>query len=159
MIELRKLIQEISNVNSNDDVLDLYCGIGTISLYMARFAKHVTGVEIVEAAVNNARDNAKINNMDNVDFVLADASKNMDEYIKGKDIVIVDPPRKGISKELIDSIIKNDIKRLVYVSCNPATLARDLDILKQHYNIGEIQPVDMFGFTTHVECVTVLNKK
>lgn len=159
MLKLYAKIKEFSNVSKNDDVLDLYCGIGTISLYMARFAKHVTGVEIVEAAVNNARDNAKINNMDNVDFVLADASKNMDEYIKGKDIVIVDPPRKGISKELIGSIIKNDIKRLVYVSCNPATLARDLDILKQHYNIGEIQPVDMFGFTTHVECVTVLNKK
>lgn len=159
MLKLYAKIKEFSNVSKNDDVLDLYCGIGTISLYMARFAKHVTGVEIVEAAVNNARDNAKMNNMDNVDFVLADASKNMDEYIKGKDIVIVDPPRKGISKELIDSIIKNDIKRLVYVSCNPATLARDLDILKQHYNIGEIQPVDMFGFTTHVECVTVLNKK
>ena len=159
MLKLYAKIKEFSNVSKNDDVLDLYCGIGTISLYMARFAKHVTGVEIVETAVNNARDNAKINNMDNVDFVLADASKNMDEYIKGKDIVIVDPPRKGISKELIDSIIKNDIKYLVYVSCNPATLARDLDILKQHYNIGEIQPVDMFGFTTHVECVTVLNKK
>ena len=159
MLKLYAKIKEFSNVSKNDDVLDLYCGIGTISLYMARFAKHVTGVEIVEAAVNNARDNAKMNNMNNVDFVLADASKNMDEYIKGKDIVIVDPPRKGISKELIDSIIKNDIKRLVYVSCNPATLARDLDILKQHYNIGEIQPVDMFGFTTHVECATVLNKK
>ena len=159
MLKLYAKIKEFSNVSKNDDVLDLYCGIGTISLYMARFAKHVTGVEIVEAAVNNARDNAKMNNMDNVDFVLADASKNMDEFIKGKDIVIVDPPRKGISKELIGSIIKNDIKRLVYVSCNPATLARDLDILKQHYNIGEIQPVDMFGFTTHVECVTVLNKK
>ena len=159
MLKLYAKIKEFSNVSKNDDVLDLYCGIGTISLYMARFAKHVTGVEIVEAAVNNARDNAKMNNMNNVDFVLADASKNMDEYIKGKDIVIVDPPRKGISKELIDSIIKNDIKHLVYVSCNPATLARDLDILKQHYNIGEIQPVDMFGFTTHVECVTVLNKK
>ena len=159
MLKLYAKIKEFSNVSKNDDVLDLYCGIGTISLYMARFAKHVTGVEIVEAAVNNARDNAKMNNMDNVDFVLADASKNMDEYIKGKDIVIVDPPRKGISKELIDLIIKNDIKRLVYVSCNPATLARDLDILKQHYNIGEIQPVDMFGFTTHVECVVGMQRK
>lgn len=159
MLKLYSQIKQLSNVSSDDNVLDLYCGIGTISLYLARFVKHVTGVEIIEQAVNNAIDNAKINNINNADFVLADASKDMDEYLKDKDLVIVDPPRKGITKQLIDSLISNNIKRIVYVSCNPATLNRDLQLLKNYYNIANIQPVDMFPFTTHVECLTVLSKK
>ena len=159
MIKLYQKIYELSEVTKDDDVLDLYCGIGTISLYIARYAKHVTGVEIVEAAVNNARDNAKTNNINNCDFVLADARKGMDTYIENKDIVIVDPPRKGISPELIDSFISHGTKKIVYVSCNPATLARDLDLLKDHYNVSPIQPVDMFPFTTHCESLVVLEKK
>ena len=159
MIKLYQKIYELSKVSKDDDVLDLYCGIGTISLYIARYAKHVTGVEIVEAAVNNARDNAKTNNINNCDFVLADARKGMDTYIENKDIVVVDPPRKGISLELIDSFISHGTKKIVYVSCNPATLARDLDLLKDHYNVSPIQPVDMFPFTTHCESLVVLEKK
>lgn len=159
MLKLYSQIKQLSNVSNDDNVLDLYCGIGTISLYLARFVKHVTGVEIIEQAVNNAIDNAKINNINNADFVLADASKDMDEYLKDKDLVIVDPPRKGITKQLIDSLISNNIKRIVYVSCNPATLNRDLQLLKDYYNISNIQPVDMFPFTTHVECITVLSRK
>ena len=159
MLKLYSKIKEYSNVSSNDSVLDLYCGIGTISLYLARYAKHVTGVEIVEPAVLNARDNALENNLSNTEFILADAGKNMDEYIKGKDIVVVDPPRKGITNELINSLISNNIKRIVYVSCNPATLARDLELLKEYYNINEIQPVDMFPWTTHVECVVGMQRK
>ena len=159
MLKLYAKIKEFSNVSVNDSVLDLYCGIGSISLYLARYAKHVTGVEIVEPAVNNAKDNAKLNNLDNVDFILADATKNMDEYIKGKDIVVVDPPRKGISKQLIDSIIENKVERLVYVSCNPATLARDLTSFKDEYEISDIHPVDMFPYTTHVECVVGMQRK
>lgn len=159
MLKLYSQIKQLSNVSSDDNVLDLYCGIGTISLYLARFVKHVTGVEIIEQAVNNAIDNAKINNINNADFVLADAGKDMDEYLKDKDLVIVDPPRKGITKQLIDSLISNNIKRIVYVSCNPATLNRDLQLLKDYYNIANIQPVDMFPFTTHVECVVGMQKK
>ena len=158
MLKLYAKIHELSKVTENDSVLDLYCGIGTISLYMARYAKNVTGVEIVDAAVNNARDNAKINGFKNTEFILADAGKNMDEYIKGKDIVIVDPPRKGITNELINSLIKNNIKRIVYVSCNPATLARDLQLLKVYYDVGGIQPIDMFPFTTHVETVVLMSR-
>jgi len=159
MLKLYAKIKEFSKVSKDDEVLDLYCGIGTISLYMARFAKNVVGVEIVEQAIENAKDNAKLNNIDNIDFVLADASKNMDKYIKGKDIVIVDPPRKGISEELINSLVNNNIKRIVYVSCNPATLARDLKIFKEYYNVSDIQPVDMFPHTIHVESVVLLTKK
>ena len=159
MLKLYSKIKEFARLKDSDEVLDLYSGIGTITLYLARFVKHITGVEIVEAAVLNAKDNAKMNGIDNADFILADASKGMDEYIKDKNVVVVDPPRKGISKELIDSFIKNKIERIVYVSCNPATLARDLELLEDYYTIGEIQPVDMFPFTTHVECVVSMQRK
>ena len=159
MLKLYSKIKEFARLKDSDEVLDLYSGIGTITLYLARFVKHITGVEIVEAAVLNAKDNAKMNGIDNADFILADASKGMDEYIKDKNVVVVDPPRKGISKELIDSFIKNKIERIVYVSCNPATLARDLELLEDYYTIGEIQPVDMFPFTTHVECVVGMQRK
>lgn len=158
MLKLYSKIKEFSNVSKSDNVLDLYCGIGTISLYLARFAKKVTGVEIVEPAVLNARDNAIENGLNNTEFILADAGKNMDEYIKGKDIVVVDPPRKGITNELINSLVNNKVNRIVYVSCNPATLARDLDLLKDYYNINEIQPIDMFPWTTHVETVVLMSK-
>ena len=159
MLKLYALIKELSLVKSTDEVLDLYCGIGTISMYLARYAKHVTGVEIVEAAINNAIDNAKLNNMNNLEFVLADAGKNMDSYITNKDIVVVDPPRKGLSNELVNSLINSNVNRIVYVSCNPATLARDLDLLSVAYDIGEIYPVDMFPWTVHVECVVSMQRK
>ena len=158
MLKLYEEVKNKANISKDDEVLDLYCGIGTISLYMARFAKHVTGVEIVSQAIDNAKENAIINDITNVDFILADASKNMDEYIKGKDLVIVDPPRKGISTELINSLINNNVKKIVYVSCNPATLARDLDLLKDFYNMSSIQPVDMFPWTTHVEMVVLMSR-
>ena len=159
MLKLYSKIKEFGEFKESDEVLDLYSGIGTITLYLARYVKHITGVEIVEPAVLNAKDNAKMNNIDNADFILADASKGMDEYIKNKDVVVVDPPRKGISKELIDAFVSNKVNRIVYVSCNPATLARDLELLEEHYNIGEIQPVDMFPWTTHVECVVGMQRK
>ncbi len=159
MLKLYQKIRELSGVSENDRVLDLYCGIGTISLYLCRYAKHVTGVEIVEAAVADAKENAKLNGFDNTDFILADASKNMDAYLKDRDIVIVDPPRKGISQDLIASLKGNRIKRIVYVSCNPATLARDLQLLQDTYDVGEICPVDMFPFTVHTENVVSLTIK
>ena len=159
MLKLYAQIKELADLKGNESILDLYCGIGTISLYLARYAKEVLGVEIVEKAIENAKDNAKLNNMNNVSFICADASRKMDTYIRGKDLVVVDPPRKGISKELIDSFIESNIKKIIYVSCNPATLNRDLLLLKDQYNISEIQPVDMFPYTTHVENICCLYRK
>lgn len=159
MIRLYEVARDLAEIDENKDVLDLYCGIGTISLYLSKYAKHVTGVEIVESAVRNAKDNAKLNGIENCDFVLADATKGMDPYLKEKDVVILDPPRKGVSKDLIASLKNNRIRKIVYVSCNPATLARDLELLKDTYRIGEIYPVDMFPYTIHTECVTVLDLK
>ena len=159
MCKLYSLIKELAQSTAESRILDLYCGIGTISLYMARHAGTVTGVEIVKEAVSNARENEQMNGIDNVDFVLADASKNMEDYLKEKDIVIVDPPRKGLSKELIDSLINGKVPRIIYVSCNPQTLARDLKLLENDYEISTIHPVDMFPYTIHCECVTRLEHK
>ncbi|MCR4856070.1 MAG: 23S rRNA (uracil(1939)-C(5))-methyltransferase RlmD [Erysipelotrichaceae bacterium] len=159
MLRLYKRVSELADLRKDSKVLDLYCGIGTISLYLSRHCGHVTGVEIVEAAVRNARDNAEMNGFVNTDFILADASKNMDEYLLDKDVVIVDPPRKGISKELISSFIGKRVKKIIYVSCNPATLARDLELLKDHYHISAIEPFDMFPYTIHSECLCVLDQK
>ena len=159
MLKLYEKIKELCELKKEDRILDLYCGIGTISLYLCRYAKHVTGVEIVDAAVRNAKQNAELNGFDNADFILADAGKDMDPYLKDKDVVILDPPRKGVSKQLIDSLIGNHIPKIVYVSCNPATLARDLELLKDHFDVGEIYPVDMFPYTIHCECVCALKRK
>lgn len=159
MLKLYSKIKEFSLINENDNVLDLYCGIGTISLYLARYCKKMTGVEIVPAAIENAKENALMNNINNANFILADANKNMDSYIKDSDLVIVDPPRKGLSSDLIKSLINNKTKRIVYVSCNPATLARDLKQFEECYTVNEIQPVDMFPWTIHTECVTYLTIK
>ena len=159
MIKLYKLVQQKAELNKESKVLDLYSGIGTISLFLANKCKEVTGVEVIEPAVNNAIENAKLNNITNASFILDDARNPLDKYIKDKDVVIVDPPRKGLNNTLINSIIESKIERIVYVSCNPATLARDLTLLKDTYNIGTITPVDMFPSTTHVECVVGMQRK
>ena len=159
MIKLYNKVLQLADLNNDTKVLDLYCGIGTISLFLSRHCKEVTGIEIVKEAIDNAKENALMNNITNAEFVLADASKGMDEYLKDKDVLILDPPRKGISKELIDSIKKSDIKKIVYVSCSPITLARDLKLLQDHFDIGIIYPFDMFGYTSHVECVVLMTRK
>ena len=159
MINLYSKVKEYAYIDSSSNVLDLYSGIGTISLYLSRYAKHVTGVEIVEDAVKNADENKRLNNIANVDFYLDDASKNFKNYIKGIDVLIVDPPRKGLSKELINELNSSNIDRIVYVSCNPATLARDLELFKTSYSFDRIQPVDMFPYTKHIECVVSMQRK
>jgi len=159
MIKLYDKVIEYACLNKDSRVLDLYSGIGSISLYLASYVKEVIGVEIVESTVQNALDNVRLNNVKNVTYVLDDATKNFKKYLKDIDVLIVDPPRKGISKELIEELNNNIVSRIVYVSCNPATLARDLELLKDKYYFDKIQPVDMFPWTVHSECVCVLNKK
>ena len=154
---------EAAKITSNDTVFDLYCGIGTISLFMAKYAKKVYGVEIVEQAIENAKENAILNNINNVDFIAGDTEVVLDDLINNKkiipDVVMVDPPRKGLDSRSIDNILKIKPDRVVYISCNPATLVRDLAKFEENYVIEEIRPVDMFPFTKHVECVSVLYLK
>ena len=161
--KLYNLGVEFANITKDDIVFDLYCGIGTISLFMSKFAKKVYGVEIVEEAIIAAKENAKINNVDNTEFIAGDVEKVLDELVNVKqimpDIIMVDPPRRGLDNTSIENIKKVRPKKLVYISCNPATLVRDLAKLEEIYEVKKIKPVDMFPYTSSVECVAVLYLK
>ena len=153
---------ELADLNKNDRVLDTYCGIGTIGLIASKNVDEIIGVEIVKEAIKDAKNNAQINNITNANFVLGDASDFMVDLAKTSekmDVVFVDPPRKGCDEKFLSSIMKLAPKKIVYISCNPSTLARDLGILKNKYNIIEIQPVDMFPHTYHIETIALLKLK
>lgn len=161
--KLYELGVKMAEISKEDTVFDLYCGIGTISIFMAKYAKKVYGVEIVEDAIKDAKENAKLNNVTNTEFFAGDAEIVLDELINQKkvipDIVMFDPPRKGLAKNSINNILNIKPKKIVYISCNPATLVRDLAEFESLYEVKSIVPVDMFPFTSHVECVAVLQLK
>lgn len=142
-------------VNKDENILDLYCGSGGIGIYISENAKNIIGIEIIEDAVLNARENARINNINNINFKSGKVEYNLDD-IKDIDTVIVDPPRVGLNKKAIDDILKINPKRIIYVSCNSTTLARDLNYLKDMYELEEIKLFDLFPNTHHVECVCAL---
>lgn len=153
---------EYAQISKTDTVIDAYCGIGTISLFLARQAKKVYGIEIVPEAISDAKKNAKMNGIMNVEFVVGAAEKVM-PWWKAQgldpDVIVVDPPRKGCDEVFLQAMLDMEPKRIVYVSCNPSTLARDLRILEDGgYETKEVQPVDMFGQTGHVELVALMSK-
>lgn len=152
---------ELSLVSKTDTVLDLYCGIGTMTLLFAKQAKKAYGVEIVPQAIDNAIKNAENNGIENAEFICGDASAAVKRFEKESiDLVVVDPPRTGCSAELIDSILKISPKRIVYVSCNPATLARDMKLFSESGYVGKnVYPFDMFPRTAHVETVVLLQRQ
>ncbi|WP_449599654.1 23S rRNA (uracil(1939)-C(5))-methyltransferase RlmD [Paenibacillus sp. Marseille-Q9583] len=154
---------EYAGLTGNETVIDAYCGIGTISLFLAQHAKQVYGVEIVREAIEDARANATLNGMGNVVFEVGaseDVIPNWKEQGITADVIVVDPPRKGCDPRLLETILAMKPERVVYVSCNPSTLARDLRVLKDGgYKTVEVTPVDMFPHTTHVESVALLIKK
>ena len=150
-------IVKYGKFSKDDRVVDLYCGVGSISLYIAKYVKNVLGIEIIEDAVNDAWENAKNNNIDNVDFLCGDVSKFVEDNIDC-DVLIVDPPRIGLDKKTIQVINSRRFKRIVYVSCDPMTLVRDLGMLNNYY-VSDISLVDMFPQTHHVECVIKLHRK
>ena len=151
---------DYADLTGNETVIDAYCGIGTMTLALAQKAKHVYGMEIVEPAIDNAKENVKLNDVDNVSFEVGPAEKIIVEWAeKGKqvDVVVVDPPRKGLAPEFIDAVLTMKPEKMVYVSCNPSTLARDLRLLNEGgYAVQKVQPVDMFPQTTHIECVVLI---
>lgn len=157
---LYNVAKDYATLTGEEVVFDLYSGIGTISIFVAENAKKVYGVEVVEPAVEDAKKNAEMNEIRNVEFLAGEAEKVVPKmYEKGTkaDVVFVDPPRKGCDEKLLNTIIDMKAKKVVYISCNPATLARDLKTLTENgYEIKEVQPVDMFPQTCHVECVTLL---
>ena len=152
---------EFAGLTGEETVWDMYCGVGTISLFLAKAARKVYGVEIVPEAIEDARKNAKINNIENAEFFVGKAEevvpKMYSEYGLGADVVVVDPPRKGCDEKLLETMIAMKPERIVYVSCDSATLARDLEYLKAHgYGVEKVQPVDMFPHSVHVETVVSL---
>lgn len=154
---------EMANLTKEDILFDLYCGIGTIGIFASSYVKKVYGIEIVQQAIEDAKENAKINQIENIEFQAGDVEKVFSNLIEKKQIypnvIIVDPPRKGLDNNTITNILAVEPKKIVYISCNPATMVRDMKLLGKKYEIGEIQPVDMFPFTSHVECVAVLQLK
>ncbi|WP_250277318.1 23S rRNA (uracil(1939)-C(5))-methyltransferase RlmD [[Clostridium] colinum] len=154
---------DFCDLNGDEIVFDAYCGIGTISLFLAKNCKKVYGIEIVEDAIKNAKSNAKLNNIQNAEFYVGKSEEIIPNLIFKEniypDVIVVDPPRKGCDKALLDAIAKTSIKKLVYVSCDNATLARDISYLSNFgFKLNKIQPVDMFCMTTHIECVALITR-
>ena len=155
---------EYADLHGQETVWDLYCGIGTISLFLAQKAKFVRGVEIVPAAIENAKENAKLNGLENTEFFVGKAEEVLPrEYKKNgvyADVIVVDPPRKGCDETLLETMVEMNPGRIVYVSCDSATLARDLKYLcERGYELRKVCPVDQFGMTVHVETVVLLSQQ
>lgn len=161
MFNTLNLYNEVRRMTYNkryDNILDLYCGTGTIGIFLSDIATSVVGIEIIEDAVIAAKRNADINNIENIKFICGRVEDYIDRF-NNIDLIIVDPPRSGLDKKTINNIKRINPKEIIYVSCDPMTLVRDLKELKEDYLIKEITPVDMFPNTHHVECVCVLKLK
>ena len=158
--KLYKIVKKFAELEGNEIIIDAYCGTGTITLFLAKFAKFAYGIEIVSSAIADAKVNARENNIRNVKFFTGDASKILPSLGVNPDVIVLDPPRAGCDEKVLLTIAKLKPKKVVYVSCNPATLARDLNILEaNNYKTKTVQPVDMFPFTSHVETVALLIKE
>jgi len=159
-IRMYDKVKELLGSN-NKTVLDLYCGVGSITNYVAGNTEKIVGIEINKNAIRDAKENAKKHRVNNAEFVAGDVEEVIKKYAKNKDIdaIIVDPPRVGLSEYTMESIIKSKTKKLIYISCNPSTLGKDLSILLQYYTIKHTTLVDMFAHTMHVESVMLLERK
>ncbi len=154
--DVRELIKDRKKL-----IVEAYCGIGAISLYLHDKAERIIGIEVIEKAVADAEENARLNHIENVRFVCGGASEQVRRILKKEkaDLLVVDPPRTGLDEELITTILKAKIKEVIYISCNPATLGKDLQMLKEKYEITSIRGYDMFPNTSHVECACLLTRK
>lgn len=152
-------VREYLNPKSNDIVLDLYSGTGTIGIYISKFVKKVISVEINQSAVDDARKNKELNRVDNIEMICDDVANVIDQFQEKINSIIVDPPRSGLDNKTLQYLEKIRSDKIIYVSCDPITLARDLEKLCQWYSVDEITPVDMFPNTSHVECVCILEHR
>lgn len=160
--KLYNLAIQKAELQKEDIICDLYCGIGTIGIFASKNVKKVYGIEIVKEAIENAKENAKINNINNIEFIEGDVEVVFDKLLKDNikpNVIFVDPPRKGLDNQTIKNLCNLKLEKLIYVSCNPATLMRDLQKLEDVYDIKSITPVDNFCYTSHVECCSVLYLK
>jgi 23S rRNA (uracil1939-C5)-methyltransferase len=156
---LYETVGRYAALNGHEKVLDLYCGTGTIAICLAKQAGEVTGLEWVESAVSDARKNCRLNGIDNCRFILGDIKDTLKTIGTAPDLLVIDPPRAGMHKDVVEQVLKLGPEKIVYVSCNPATMARDILTLKDVYALEEVQPVDMFPHTFHIESVARLIKK
>lgn len=160
--KLYNLAIEKAELKKDDILCDLYCGIGTIGIFASKYVNRIYGIEIVEEAVKDAKENANMNKIKNIEFILGDVEKAFGSLLQRDiipNVVIVDPPRKGLDAQTIKNLKELKLERLIYISCNPATLIRDLQELEDVYDIKGITPVDNFCYSSHVEVVTVLKKR
>jgi 23S rRNA (uracil1939-C5)-methyltransferase len=156
---LFKTVEKFAGLSGTETVLDLYSGTGTIPIILSRRCKSATGIEIIESAVADAENNCRINNVTNCRFILGDIRDCLSQIDHSPDVIIIDPPRTGMHKDVVKQVAEMGVGRLVYVSCNPATMARDIGMMRDFYNLVEVQPVDMFPHTYHIEAVARLTKK
>jgi 23S rRNA (uracil1939-C5)-methyltransferase len=157
--KLYALIAEYAALRGREKVLDAFCGIGTIALSLAKHVSRITGIEINPAAIEDAKQNAVINDIDNAEFYAGSCEEVITRLKQQYDLVILDPPRAGCKEDTVRSVVKTNPQKIIYVSCNPSTLARDLKIfVAAGYNVTLVQPLDMFPRTVHVECVTLMSK-
>ena len=154
--KLFKLIE--NHVIDSKKVLDLYCGVGTLSIVASKNSEYVLGVEIIENAIVDANLNKSLNNKNNLEFICNDTKKIIDKIDKSFDTIVLDPPRSGVSSKVLDKILLENINKIIYVSCNPQTLVRDLKILEEKYIINDFKLLDMFPNSEHVESFVVLEK-
>lgn len=152
-------VKEYADLSGSENVLDLYCGTGTIAICLSDSANEITGLEIAESAVADALNNCRINKITNCKFILGEIRSSIQGITQKPDVIIIDPPRAGMHKDVIKHVLELAPEKIVYVSCNPATLARDLGVLNENYKVLEIQPVDMFPHTYHIESVAKIQKK
>ncbi len=160
--EMYNAVLKCCKLSLKERVLDAYCGVGAIGLYLAKMAKEVIGIEYNKDSVIAANENAKLNKIKNAKFYQGDAASLLPKMIKDGitfDVIVCDPPRTGLGKEFIESILTTEVKRIVYVSCNPSTFAKDLEMLSEKYQVKSITPIDMFPQTPLVECVCLLSLK
>ena len=151
-----KVVEYAIENEKKDNLVDLYCGTGTIGIYLSKYFNNIIGIELNKQAVEDAKENAKINGVNNIEFYAGDVGKIINDQIKA-DVIVVDPPRSGLDKRTKDILLKIKANKIVYVSCDPLTLARDIKELDSWYDLGDITLVDMFPNTHHVESVCVLN--
>ena len=160
---LYSIVKRMANLTGNEVLYDLYTGTGTIANFLARSTRKVIGIEFINEAIEDARENSQINSIKNTAFWAGDIKDILTEQFvmenEHPDIIITDPPRAGMHPSVIDSILFADPSRIIYVSCNSATQARDIALLNDKYHVKEIQPVDMFPHTHHVENIALLIKK
>ena len=157
--KMNSIILKACKLSKQEVVVDAYCGVGSISLYLAKLAKKVIGIEYDKFAIELAKENAKLNGIKNTEFLQGDSAKVFKDMIKEVDVLVVDPPRTGLTDEFVNNILSRNIKRVVYVSCNPATFAKNLDKLSEKYSVSSITPLDMFPQCPNVELVATLNLK